>query len=121
VSRRGTRLRWAARAIGIVAALGWLMPLLGAVVGDDTPDDAPVAEAAGVVVLSLANVGAVALSLADERRGGRVLLVTGTLFAAFALVTAGRNQALAAGASGGPFLLAGALFVLAARHLDGRR
>jgi hypothetical protein len=108
-------LRWTARCIGVAAALVWLVPLVGAVFDSESEDDASPVEAVGVVGLALANVVAVAISLRREGLGGRILLVTGTLFCLFALATAGRNHAFAAAVSGGPFVLTGGLFVLAAR------
>jgi hypothetical protein len=104
-----------ARTIGVLAATLWLLPLVGALLGGDPNSDGHVAEGIGVGVLAVANIVAVAIAWRHPALGGRLLLITGALFCVFAFVTAGRNEWLAVGVSGGPFLLSGTLFLAAAQ------
>jgi hypothetical protein len=105
-----------ARTIGVLAATLWLAPLVGALIGEDPNSDGNVAESLGVGVLAAANIVAVAIAWRHPALGGRLLLVTGALFAVFALITAGRNEWLAVAVSGGPFLLSGLLFIASSRN-----
>jgi hypothetical protein len=104
-----------ARTIGGFAAVLWLLPLAGALIGGDPNSDGNIAEGVGVSVLAIANIVAVAIAWRHPVLGGRLLLVTGALFCMFASVTAGRNEWLAVAVSGGPFLLSGTLFVVASQ------
>jgi hypothetical protein len=65
----------------------------------------------------LAAVNTVAIIVANryERWGGTAAVVTGTVFSLFAISTAGHNHWVAALVSGGPFIAAGLLFLLANR------
>ena len=91
----------------------WSTPLIvGAITREGLGDDST-AESIGVLVLSLANIAGVIIAFRREQLGGRVLLVTGTAFAVFGFVTAGRNEVLAAAGSGGVFVISGVLFLAA--------
>jgi hypothetical protein len=105
-----------ARTVGGLAAGLWLLPLVGVLVGGDSNSDGNIAEGLGVGVLAVANIVAVAIAWRRPALGGRLLLVSGALFCVFAFVTAGRNEWLAVAVSGGPFVLSGTLFVVAARQ-----
>lgn len=103
-----------ARTIGTLAAALWTVPLVATLLGADDPGtDGPGTEGVGVGILAVANIAAVAIAWHNPRLGGLLLLGTGAVFAAFAIVTAARNHWLAVAVSGGPFLLAGVLFVIA--------
>ncbi len=71
-------------------------------------------------MFALANIGSVIGALRYARIGGASLVVAGSLFSLFAIITAGRNHWLAALVSGGPFVLSGILFLVADRrpHTD---
>ena len=116
----GQRIAMTARVVGGLAAVMWLLPLVGELIGGDSAGDSggdgTVAESVGVGLLATANVVAIVVAFRRPLLGGRLLLVTGTLFSVFAFITAGRNEWLAVGVSGAPFLLSGALFVAAARR-----
>ncbi len=104
-----------ARTIGVLAAVLWLLPLAGVLIGGDPNSDGNVAEGLGVGAFAMANIVAVAIAWRHPVLGGRLLVVTGALFCVFAFVTAGRNEWLAVAVSGGPFLLSGTLFVVASQ------
>lgn len=109
-------LRWTGLSLATLASTLWVAVFVaGGLVGDEHAVEADVAEGVGVTVLALVNVVATAVAWHRPRLGGRLLVATGTCLAAFALLTAGRNHALAMASSGGPFLLAGVLLVLATR------
>ena len=117
IGRAGPRVRLAARIVGVMGAVLWLVPLvagLGTTEANQDVDDDAFWESVGVFVLAIANIGGVALAFFREQVGGGWLLGSGVLFSVFAIVTAGRNHWLAALVSGGPFLAAGVLFLLAA-------
>ena len=117
---RGRGLIIAARVIGTVAAGFWVLVMVGSALGGDggesVDEDSVVVETIGVVSLALMNAAAVAVAWWRPRLGGKLLLATGLALVVFALWSAGRNQLLAAATSGGPFVLAGTLFLAGSRR-----
>jgi hypothetical protein len=116
----GQRIAMTARVLGGLAAVMWLLPLIGELIGGDSArdpgGDGTVAVSVGVGLLATANIVAVVIAFRRPPLGGRLLLITGTSFSVIAFITAGRNEWLAVGGSGAPFLLSGALFVTASRR-----
>lgn len=109
-----TASRWSARLIGGVGVLMWAFSLIAHTLAG-SEDEAIGAE--GAAIATLAAVNAVAFIVANryERWGGAAVVVTGTVFGLFAIATAGHNHWVAALVSGGPFMAAGFLFLLADR------
>jgi hypothetical protein len=111
-------LRWSARAIGSLPALGWVsVALLGAL----SEREPWTWESAGMVAFIVALALAVLLAWRRERLGGALLLVCAAGFCLFAYLTAGRNKGFAVLVSGGPFLLSAALFLAAWWRQTGAR
>lgn len=108
--------------MGVVAALFWVLALVGSAFGGPAEgEEDAVLEAVGVVTLVTANVAAVVVAFVRERIGSRLLAITGLALAAFAVVSAGRHHLFAAAVSGGPFLVSGILLMLAARGAEPHR
>ncbi len=101
-------MRWIARGIGSLAAALWLF--VGIVSGISEPGP-PTLE--GVILAGLIVTSALAVALAWWRGsiGGIVVIACGAAFSTFAYFTAGHNKGLAMLISGGPFLVAGILFL----------
>jgi hypothetical protein len=105
-----------ARAIGTFAAVMWMLPLVGALITREPIEEGALAESIAVGTLATVNVFGVVLAFRRERLGGMVLITAGAAFSIFAIFSAGRNQALAAVVSGGPFIVSGLLFILSSRQ-----
>jgi hypothetical protein len=117
---RARALTIAARIIGSLAAGGWVFVLIAGALGGgadeyDVDDESVVVETVGIISGAVLNVSAVVVAWRNPRVGGALTVAAGLLFVGFALWSAGRNQALAAAVSGGPFVLAGVLFLAADR------
>ena len=104
--------RWSGRIIGGIGVLMWTFAMVAQTFVEPI-EDGVTAEAIGISTLVVLNVAAFLIALRYERSGAIACLVTGTAFCVFALVTAGHNHLLAAAVSGGPFVFAGAMFLLA--------
>lgn len=107
-------VRLSGRVIGVTAAaFWWLIIIAGAIGGGD--DDAPVNEETIVihsvllVLLVIANTTALVVSFFQQRMGSRLLVFTASLFAVFAVWSAGRNEWIAVSVSALPFFISGAL------------
>ncbi len=107
--------RWSGRIIGGFGVLMWAFALIARTFVQPIRESAD-PEAIGLATLVVVNVGAFLAALRYERWGGIATLIAGSAFSAFALATAGHNHWLAALVSGGPFIFAGAMFLLADRH-----
>jgi len=116
-------LRWTARLVASVLALTWLT---FGVISTLAAGEPFTAESLAIATFGLVAIAGAVIAWRRERLGGSVLFLGGVAFAVFAYWSAGRNKPLAALFSGGPMLLAGALFWAAARlavarsarHLD---
>lgn len=114
---RAAVFRWSARIIGAIGALMWTLVFVGqAFVGPNEEDAGVVAFMLAVLVVM--NIVSFLAALRYERWGGTAAIVAGAALSLFAIATAGHNHILAAIVSGGPFLTAGLLFVLASRPTD---
>jgi hypothetical protein len=106
--------RWSGRIIGGFGVLMWAFALIAQTFVEPIRESLD-PEAIGLATLVVVNVAAFFVALRNERRGGIATLIVGSAFSVFALATAGHNHWLAALVSGGPFIFAGAMFVLASR------
>jgi hypothetical protein len=106
--------RWSARIIGGFGVLMWASALIAQTFVEPIRESVD-PEAIVLAILVVVNVAAFVVALRNERRGGIATLIAGSAFSVFALATAGHNHWLAALVSGGPFVFAGAMFLLAAR------
>ncbi len=111
-------VRLSGRVIGVTAAAFWWLILIAGAIGDGD-SDAPVNEETIVthtvllVLLVIANSIALVISFFRERLGSRLLVVTASLFAVFAIWSAGRNEWIAVSVSALPFFISGALLWIA--------
>jgi hypothetical protein len=105
-----------ARAIGTFAAVMWMLPLVGALIIREPIEEGALAESIAVGTLATVNILGVVLAFRRERLGGIVLITAGVAFSIFAVFSAGRNQALAAAVSGGPFIVSGVFFIRSSRQ-----
>jgi hypothetical protein len=94
----------------------WMLPLVAGLITREPVEEDALAEGIAVTTLAIVNILGVVLAFRRERLGGIVLVATGLAFSIFAIFSAGRNQALAAGVSGGPFIVSGVLFLLASTN-----
>jgi lipoprotein signal peptidase len=102
-------MRLAARIIGVLAVAMWIMIFVGGLIAENPQP--LTTESYVLIALSTCAAVGVAWAFVAERTGGLITLVVGVAFAVFALMTAGRNAWIAVLFSGGPFILAGALFL----------
>lgn len=102
-------MRWLARGIGSTVAGLWL--LIGVLhgIGDSEPWTW---ESTVITVLVAASALGVFIGWWKEAIGGVILVTVAMTFSAFAWVTAGHNKGFAMLISGGPFLVAGTLFLV---------
>ena len=93
-----------------------MLPIVGSAITREPVEEDALAEGIAVTILAIANILGVVLAFRRERLGGMVLVATGLAFSIFAIFSAGRNHALAAAVSGGPFIVSGVLFLLASTN-----
>lgn len=110
--------RWSGWFVGGLGVLMWTFALIAQTFVEPIEDNVT-AEAIGLAVLVVINVVAFIAAIRYERPAAIVCVLTGLAFCAFAIAIAGHNHWLAAAVSGGPFVFAGAMFLLA-EHLDER-
>jgi hypothetical protein len=103
-------MRWLARGIGSTVAGLWLLIGVLHAIGDSEPWTW---ESTAITLLVVASALGVLIGWWKEESGGIALVTVATIFSAFAWVTAGHNKGLALLISGGPFLVAGILFLMA--------
>ncbi|NOZ78960.1 MAG: hypothetical protein GXP48_07260 [Acidobacteria bacterium] len=101
-------LRLTARVIGVLAASMWIVIFAASVFHRRTQSFT--FESAVLTVLGTWAAAGIAIAFRHELAGGVIAFAAGCAFAVFASLAAGRNVLLAVLVSGGPFLLAGALF-----------
>lgn len=106
-------IRWAARAIGTIVVLFWLLIAVG--YGITEPSQMTLDDMIMVVLVAGTTLG-LTLSWINEKTGGIITLLFGLAHSTYALVEAGHNQGLAMLISGGPFILVGILFLIAFRR-----
>jgi len=106
-------MRWSARVIGLIAALFLVAMLIGAAVTEGV-------EPIGIAGITLGLLGVMALASCiiswwRERLAGILLVLTATGLGAHIGIFAGRNHFLAWLMVGLPYLVAGALLLVARR------
>lgn len=109
-------MRWLGRGIGSFAGAWWLFIAIAEVIVDRTSWSLE-----GAVLGGLVGVTALGVLVAwwRERIGGTIVVVGAAALCVFAYVTAGYNKGLAVLISGGPFLVAGILFLESWRQRHG--
>ena len=107
-------LRTAARVLGIVVCLLWLVPLVGGLFSSHDESNGE------GLVLAVLVISAMAATLLSFRVGPAAwaVVVCGLALGVFGAVTAGRNQWVAVLVAGLPWLVVGALFLAADRVDD---
>jgi hypothetical protein len=108
VDRAGNWLRWAARGVGSLVAGYWLFIALAYAIGGHEPRSAESLTMTGLIVSSTAGT---LIAWWRARIGGIVLLVIAVAHSVFALIASGHHRGVAVLIAGGPFLLAGLLFL----------
>lgn len=105
-------MHWVARGIGTLAAVFWPLALLASAIGEMIGGEFE-RSLEGAMLAALVIVAVVGVIIAWRREviGGAIAVIAGVALCIFAYVTAGFNQGFAMAVSGGPFLLAGALFL----------
>ena len=105
-------IRWIARTISTLGAVGWLLILLDIVACEAIFGSIcfnwEMALLVGMVTASLASV---LMAWRWENIGGFVMIVWGLVFASIAYVTSQPYQAISILVTGIPFLIAGCLFL----------
>lgn len=101
---------WAARIIGLAAALMWTFTLTASAIDEGV--EGIQGEGAVLAGLILIAVVGVVVAFFNEQVGGSAALIAGIALSVFAAVTAGRNHWLAVLVSGVPFAVSGALFLI---------
>jgi hypothetical protein len=104
------RVRWIARGLGGFLVLTWLLILGLSAIGDE---QALAGEGLLLLVLVLTGCLAIGLAWRRERLGGGLLVLDGLLLSAFAYFSAGHNRGFSILVSGAPFVVCGALFLMA--------
>ncbi len=112
-----TVFRWSARVIGFLGVLMWTFALVANTMAGEG-EDGVTAEGVALAILAAGNTLAFLVANRYQHVGGLLSVFTGVAFSAFAMATAGHNHLLAALVSGGPFIAAGVLFMLAGRFAD---
>ena len=120
--RRAARPGRVAAWVSGFAASWWVLILIATIVsgGASATTDAGF-EGAVVGVLAAANVAATIIAFRNQITGGRLLVVAGLAFSASAIFLAGRNHLLAMAVSGGPFIVAGLIYLATARRARNRQ
>lgn len=114
-------MRWIARGIGSLVGVLCLLIGITEVIWGHTPPS-PEASLQGAMLAGLVIIAVLGVLIAWWREGigGTVMVIGAVALSTFAYVTAGRNKVFAMLISGGPFLVAGMLF-LACWHRSERR
>ena len=110
-------IRILARTWGTLAASYWGLLILAYAIGGEDEYAVEGAQIEGILLAILIVCAVVSTIYAwrNEHQGGLALLVVGFMLSVFALITAGRNHLFAMMVSGVPFMVSGALFLLADR------
>ena len=101
-----------ALVLGTLAAVFWSLTLTISAIGEIAQGEFQWSlEGLLLAVLALAAVLSVAIAWRREKTGGIALVASGLAFITFGYLSAGHNKAFAMLISGGPFLVAGILFL----------
>jgi hypothetical protein len=106
-------MRWAARVLGSLIGLYFLVIGLASALFDPEPLSLEGAFLAGLAIVAVAGV---VIAWWRERIGGWILVIDGFALGVFTYVTAGRNKIPVALLMGGPLLVAGVLFLMSWRR-----
>lgn len=107
-------MRWVARAIGLVAAGCWAVPLgAGLVMGDAAAVSGEGIALSGLILFTVLGL---VIAWRNEHAGGTIVVAGALALSVFAYLTAGHNKALAVLVSGVPFLVSGVLFLASSRR-----
>jgi hypothetical protein len=106
------RMRWIARGIGSLVGALWVLIGIAETAWPHTPPS-PEASLQGAIlaVLGITTVLGVLIAWRWERIGGTIVVIGAIALSTFGYITAGRYKVWVALFSGGPFLVAGALFL----------
>ena len=107
-----SRMSWVARSVGTFIGGLWLIIIVGEVVAEPLPSTFESRMMAGLIV------GCIIITVLAwwrEALGGILLVVCAIALSTFAYLAAGNNRLMACLVSGGPFLLSGILFLMAAK------
>ena len=111
--RLAKRMRWAARAIGLVAAVFFVFMLIGSAVSEGVgPMDI---ESSTMVLLGAVALAGCIISWWRDTIAGMLLVLTSIGFGVHIGYFAGRNHALAWAMVGLPYLVAGVLLLVSFR------
>ena len=105
-------MRWIARGLGSVVGVLWLLIGIAEAVWPHTPPS-PEASLQGAILagLGITTVLGVLIAWRWEGIGGTIVVIGAIALSTFAYVTAGHNKVWAMLFTGGPFLVAGILFL----------
>ena len=107
-------VRWVARGIGSLAGVVWLFTIIASTVLEGSEEVTwEGGILAGLVIVATAGI---LIAWWQEGIGGTIAVIGGVALGVFASVSAGRNDAQAVLVSGGPFLIAGILFLTSWRR-----
>ncbi|RMF69345.1 MAG: hypothetical protein D6743_01960 [Calditrichaeota bacterium] len=107
-NRLAIALRWSARGVGSLAAASWLFVIIAGAVAKEEPWTS---ESTVLTVLGAASALGVLIAWRKEGLGGLLLVACGIAGNIFGWIAAGRNKAVAMLVTGGPFVVAGLLFI----------
>ena len=107
-----SRMSWVARGVGTFIGGLWLIIAVGEVVAEPLPSTFEGRMMAGLTVGCIIST---LLAWWREDLGGILLVVCAITLSTFAYLAAGNNWPMAVLVSGGPFLLSGILFLMAAK------
>ena len=110
-------VRWMARGIGSLAGAFWLLSLIVELIEGHSPWSPEGAMLMGLVIFVALGV---LIAWRREGIGGLVVAIGALALCIFAYVTAGHNKGFAMLISGGPFLVAGILFLACWRRSKGQ-
>jgi hypothetical protein len=115
--RLTTWMRWMARGLGSLVALLWVFIGIAEVAFPHTPPS-PEASLQGTILggLGITAVLGVLIAWRWERIGGTIVVIGAIALSTFGYITAGRYKVWVALFSGGPFLVAGVLFLVSWRR-----
>ena len=101
-------MRWLARGIGSLVGAFWLFVGIASAIIESRPWTLEDAIMTGLIVASALSV---LIAWWREGVGGAVVIICAVAHSTFAYIASGHNRGLAMLISGGPFMLAGILFL----------
>lgn len=112
-------MRWIARGIGSLAGAFWLLSLIASLIAE-VMGGYTTWSLEGTMLGGLVTFAALGVLIAWRREGsgGMIVLIGAIALCTFAYVTAGHNKVFAMLISGGPFLVAGVLFLACWRRSE---